>query len=75
MSQPVWKVAEGIAGTWHYHVRDVSLPNPLSQPAPCGARVMQTEVHLSSWGFVGHLKERWCAVCAAHAGLTKENPK
>jgi hypothetical protein len=72
---PVWEVAEGISGTFYYHVRDVSLPRPLSQPAPCGARVMQTQIPLSTWGHVGHLKERWCEKCAAHAGLTKEDPK
>lgn len=51
-------VAEGVAGTWYYHLR-----KPPNTSALCGAVVMATEVSLASWGTRSHLNERWCTKC------------
>jgi hypothetical protein len=71
---PSWLVVEGIHGTWHYHLRDSSLPNHKSNPAACGAAVMHTGVPITAWDKTPpnyHLREKWCAKCAALAGLSK----
>lgn len=56
------EVSEGIAGTWFYHLSD----GPNKAFSMCGARVMVTNVPLSAWGHVSHLKERWCKKCERH---------
>jgi hypothetical protein len=53
-------ICEGIAGTWYYHLGDNATT------ALCGARVMTTQVPLSTWGMKSHLGERYCPACAQH---------
>lgn len=53
-------VAEGIHGTFHYHWSPDSGRSSL-----CGANVMPTMVTPASWGYVGHLRERYCRKCEA----------
>ena len=55
--QPL-RITEGVAGTWFYHLGRGDMV------ALCGAKTMQSNAPLSSWGFVGHLRERYCAECA-----------
>lgn len=69
--QPEWKVVEHVAGVWSYHLRDASRPNASTARAACGAPVMTCGLPLRAWGFKGHLNEKYCASCAAHAGITK----
>jgi hypothetical protein len=75
MSEPFWKkllnsavgskiketpkktLVEGIHGTWHYHLSDDG------KTALCGAWVMRTGVPEDTWGYVGHLNERYCKQC------------
>ena len=52
-------VTEGVEGYWHYHL---SKPETFTRSL-CGKQVMKTELPLSSWGIVGHLKERYCKDC------------
>lgn len=55
---PVKKtLVEGIHGTWHYHLSDDG------KTALCGAWVMPTGVPEDTWGYVGHLNERYCKEC------------
>ena len=54
-------VTEGVESTWYYHLSEVK--DGRETVAICGARVMHTEVPITAWGFVGHLKERWCKAC------------
>jgi hypothetical protein len=61
------KVAEGISGTWFYHLSC----DEYSTRALCGERTMLTGVPLSAWGKRGHLNERWCDKCATAAQLAK----
>jgi hypothetical protein len=51
-------LVEGIHGTWHYHLSDDG------KTALCGAHVMVSDAPESTWGFVGHLNERYCKKCA-----------
>lgn len=59
------EIAEGIAGTFHYHLRADGKFQSL-----CARPVMQTKVPLSAWGVTTHLNERWCAECAKHLPAT-----
>lgn len=61
----VYKVSEGIHGTWFYHLST----NEHSTLGLCGARTMHTSVPLSAWGGVGHLNERYCKECEKLANL------
>lgn len=54
------RVCEGIGGTWFYHLADNLAYN---SRAICGAQAMSTQVPIQAWGFVGHLRERYCADC------------
>jgi hypothetical protein len=65
-----WKIVEHISGVWSYHMRDAAQPAALSQPSACGKPVMTTHAPLSTWGLVGHLREKYCPTCAARAELT-----
>lgn len=57
-------LVEGVSGTWFYHLAEAGAP----RPALCGERgVMPTAAPLSLWGYRGHLRERYCAECAAVA--------
>lgn len=51
-------VAEGIHGTWYYHLR-----RPDDHFGLCGDRVMYTSIPVSAWGTRTHIKERWCSRC------------
>lgn len=66
---PEWRVVEGIAGIYSYHVRDASQPKAETLPAACGAQVMTTSIPLGTWGMKSHIPSRWCATCAARADL------
>jgi hypothetical protein len=50
-------LVEGISGTWFYHLSDDG------KTALCGARVMISSAPESTWGFRGHLQERYCKQC------------
>lgn len=52
-------VAEGVAGTWRYHLART----PYATRALCGAETMPTHLPIGSWGVVTHLKERYCGTC------------
>jgi len=57
------KIVEGIAGYYFYHLSE---SGENGKPALCGNKeVMSTGLPLSSWGYVGHLKERYCSLCRA----------
>lgn len=63
MTERALLVAEGIHGTFYYHMR-----RGLHEHfALCGDQVMHTRIPLSAWGTVTHIKERWCSRCAARA--------
>lgn len=49
-------LVEGIAGTWYYHLAQ-------DGKSLCGAKTMSTQVPLHTWGFKGHLNERYCSKC------------
>ena len=53
------QITEGIEGSWHYHL---SIPGTLSVSL-CGARTMSCNLNKETWGFVGHLNERFCEEC------------
>lgn len=53
------KIVESRSGNWFYHLSDA----PAGLIAFCGAPTMDADVSLDSWGFVGHLGERYCAEC------------
>lgn len=56
--KPVKKtLVEGIHGTWHYHLSDDG------KTALCGAQVMRSNAPEDTWGYVGHLGERYCKDC------------
>ena len=55
-------VAEGIFGTFYYHLR-----RPDEYFGLCGDRVMHTSIPISAWGTQTHIKERWCSRCEAIA--------
>ena len=52
-------ITEGVEGYWHYHIshKDKFIKSL------CGKDTMMTELTFSSWGFIGHLKERYCKEC------------
>jgi len=52
-------ITESVHGTWFYHL---SLENKLTKSL-CNKDTMKCELPLESWGEVGHLKERYCAIC------------
>jgi hypothetical protein len=66
---PDWKVVEGIAGVYSYHLRDASQRGAEALPAACDAKVMATGFNLSAWGLKSHIPSRWCRTCAARAEL------
>lgn len=57
--EPSLVIVEGISGTWFYHWA----PKDRYVKALCGAQTMTTNCPPESWGFVGHLKERYCKEC------------
>lgn len=62
-TKALFKMGEGIHGTWYYHLRE-----PSRYVALCGDAVMKTGVPIDSWGFRSdHLNERYCSRCAEKA--------
>jgi hypothetical protein len=59
LDKPNIVVTEGIGGTWHYHL---SYDNKTSRSL-CGEQVMPTNCSLNDWGYIGHLKEKYCEKC------------
>jgi hypothetical protein len=57
-----FKVAEGINGTFYYHLQHFN-----SHFGLCGDRVMHTSIPLSAWGSKTHINERWCSRCESIA--------
>jgi len=57
------KMAEGVGGSWAYHL--TRMPN--ATLALCGARTMPTLVPLSTWGMKSHLNQTYCTRCKALA--------
>ena len=64
-----FKVVEGIESTWHYHLRRV---DQRVSESLCGAQVFSTEIPVSAWGVVTHLRERYCSKCAEEAKKHKD---
>jgi hypothetical protein len=62
------KITEGVEGYFYYHL---SLAGNKTKSL-CGKTVMNTEIPLTTWGRVGHLKERYCKDCANAALTLKE---
>ncbi len=58
-ANPKIVITEGIGGTWFYHL---SYEGKTTRSL-CGEQVMQTSCPLDSWGYVGHLNERYCDKC------------
>jgi hypothetical protein len=52
------RVAEGVLGTFYYHLR-----LPEDRFGLCGDRVMHTSIPVSAWGTRTHVPERWCSRC------------
>jgi len=54
-------MVEEAMGYWYYHIAYKDL---FTHPI-CGEDVttMQTSIPMSTWGFVDHLKERYCDAC------------
>lgn len=64
-----FRVAEGIHGTFYYHLR-----RPDDHFGLCGDRVMHTSIPVSAWGArTDHIKERWCSRCEGAASEIEEN--
>jgi hypothetical protein len=61
-----YEVAEGIYGTFYYHLRC-----PSDHFGLCGDRVMHTGIPVSAWGTETHVNERWCSRCKKIAGEIK----
>ena len=56
-------MAEGIAGTWHYHVSDNGGRRGL-----CNKPTMHSEAPLNTWGFKPeHMPSSYCIECATVA--------
>ena len=53
------RIVESRTGNWHYHLSD----HLDGLVALCGTKTMHSYAPLDSWGFVGHLGERYCAEC------------
>jgi hypothetical protein len=59
-----WKIVEGIAGLWHYHLARVDASD---NQALCGAQTMLTHLPLETWGFRSHIRETYCDKCESIA--------
>ena len=54
-----YMVTEGVSGYYYYHISEyLNFTRSL-----CGKFVMQTQVHLSTWGTTSHIREKWCSEC------------
>lgn len=56
---PDLKIVESRTGNWHYHLS--TEPNGLR--ALCGVPTMHSYARIDTWGFVGHLGEKYCPEC------------
>ena len=55
------KIVEGVEGYYYFHLSETGKNG---QPALCGNKnVMSTGLPLNTWGFKGHLNERYCEKC------------
>jgi len=55
------KIVEGVEGYYFYHLSETGKNG---QPALCGKKeVMHTSIPLKTWGYKGHLNERYCKKC------------
>lgn len=61
-------VVEGVESVWYYHLRR---SDPRVCDSLCGRTVFSTEIPLTGWGTVSHLKERWCKDCEK---IAREQP-
>ena len=61
---PELRVVEGVEGMFRYHLATQDQMKAVCDPE---RRVMHTSIPLSTWGFRGHLKEKYCAQCEAEA--------
>ena len=62
------EMCESLSGYWFYHLRD-----PGAKVALCGSpHIMDTHSPVGTWGFRGHLGERYCLICERKAGLQRE---
>lgn len=52
-------ISEGVEGYYFYHIS----PDDSPTKSLCGKTVMPTQIPVSTWGFKGHLNERYCAEC------------
>jgi hypothetical protein len=52
-------ITEGIEGTWHYHLSTTDNKHK----SLCGKPVMHSNLSMNDWGFVSHLKEKYCEKC------------
>jgi len=55
------KLVENYTGTWFYHLSETG---DNMKPALCGEdQVLSCKSPLDTWGFRGHLNERYCKKC------------
>lgn len=54
-------IVEGVEGMFSYHLSQPGSPQALCNPQ---RTMMRTGLPLRSWGFRGHLHEKYCATCA-----------
>jgi len=52
-------MTEGIEGHWHYHL---SVPSDTTKGL-CGKQTMPCGSLIDTWGYVGHLREKYCEEC------------
>lgn len=63
-------VVEDLAVRWSYHLSGQPFDGKAGKVALCGRKSqMPTRIPLEAWGTVTHLREKWCPVCAAKAGI------
>ena len=61
MNESDFMITEEAPGYFNYHISyKISFIEPI-----CGKPVitMHTEIPMNTWGFVGHLNERYCEQC------------
>ena len=61
---PELRVVEGVEGMFRYHLAPQDEMKAVCDP---NTRVMHTSIPLHTWGFRGHLNEKYCAQCEAEA--------
>jgi hypothetical protein len=54
-------ITESVSGVYFYHLAEVST----NAVGLCGARTMNTQIPMASWGARDHLSEKWCSRCAS----------